>query len=270
MNLFKSAWVDTVFEGRNQEYGAYVFRKENGRITWIALIIGAIVFSLAISAPVLLKMMAKDEVVAVDKNPAADTQIVMMEILAPPPPEEIIEQPIVQKQTKTVQEVVRHTPPVIVERETVEQEVTSVDELKDKIAGSQNIEASEDGDVVIDDSHSEVTIEAEIIDENMIYTAVEVMPEYPGGINEFRKYVMSRFRTPDVNRDLRGSVIVQFVVEPDGSLSNVRAVRDLGYGTGAEAERVVKTSKKWNPGIQNGRAVRVNYTLPITINITAR
>lgn len=269
MNLFKSAWVDTVFEGRNQEYGAYVLRKENGKVTLLALLIGAVFFSLAISTPVILKMLAKDEVV-VEDNPATDTQIVMMEILAPPPPEEIIEKPIVQKQTKTIQEVVKHTPPVIVEKETVEQEVTSVDDLKDKIAGSQNIEASEDGEVVIDNTHSEVTIEAEIIDKNIIYTAVEVMPEYPGGINEFRKYVMSRFRTPDVNRDLQGQVIVTFVVEPDGSLSNVKAVRDLGYGTGAEAVRVVKTSKKWNPGVQNGRAVRVNYTLPITINISSR
>src|SRR5690606_21029256 len=105
MNLFKSAWVDTVFEGRNQEYGAYVIRKENGKMTWVALIIGTVIFSLAIGAPVIIKMLAKDEVV-VDDKPITDTQIVMMEILAPPPPEEVIEKPIVKKQTKTIQEVV--------------------------------------------------------------------------------------------------------------------------------------------------------------------
>src|SRR5690554_8234289 len=105
-------------------------------------------------------MLAKEEVV--EEKSVEDTKIIMAEILAPPPPpQEIIEKPIVQKQTKTVQEVVKHTPPVIVEKETVEQEVTSVDELKDKIAGSQNIEASEDGEVVIDNTHSEVTIEAD-------------------------------------------------------------------------------------------------------------
>lgn|SRR5690606_5963766 len=268
MNLFKSAWVDTVFEGRNQEYGAYILRKENGRVTLLALLIGSLVFSFAVSFPVISKMLAKDEVV--EEKSVEDTKIIMAEILTPPPPEEIIEKPKVIKQTKTIQEVVKHTPPVIVEQETVEQEVTSVDDLKDKIAGSTNIAASDDGDVVIDDTHSTVNVDSEIIDVNQVYTAVEVMPEYPGGINEFRKYIYNKFRAPDVSRDLKGQVIVNFIVEPDGSLSNIKVLRDnVGYGAAEEAIRVVKTSKKWNPGIQNGRNVRVSFTLPIQINIRA-
>src|SRR5690554_1739876 len=266
MNLFKSAWVDTVFEGRNQEYGAYTLRKENGKVTLLALLIGAVIFSFAVSFPVISRMLAKDEVV--EEKSVEDTKIIMAEILTPPPPEEIIEQPKVIKKTKTIQEVVKHTPPVIVEQETVEQEVTSVDDLKDKIAGSIDIEASDDGEVVIDNSHAEVTVDAEIIDENHVYMAVEVMPEYPGGINEFRKYVANRFRSPDVDRDIKGQVIVNFVVEADGSLSNIKVLRDnIGYGAGEEAIRVIKTSKKWNPGVQNGRNVRVSYTLPIQLNI---
>lgn len=269
MNLFKSAWVDTVFEGRNKEYGAYVLRKENGKTVLLALLIGAVAFSAIVSYPVISKKFAKEKVV--EEKSVQDTQIIMAEILAPPPPpEEPIEQPQVVKQTKTVQEVVKHTPPVIVEQETVEEEVTSVDDLKDKIAGSTNIEASDDGEVVIDNTHAEVTIDAEIIDETQIYTAVEVMPDYPGGIDEFRKFIAREFRAPDVDRDLRGVVVVQFVVETDGSLTDIVVGRDLGYGTGAEAMRVVRRSKKWNPGVQNGRAVRVRYTMPIQINISAR
>lgn len=269
MNLFKSAWVDTVFEGRNQEYGAYVIRKENGKMTWIALIIGAVIFSLAIGAPVIMKMLAKDEVV-VDDKPITDTQIVMMEILAPPPPEEVIEKPIVKKQTKTIQEVVKHTPPVIVEKETVEQEVTSVDDLKDKIAGSQNIEASDDGQIVLDNTHSEIEVKSDIIDDNNIYVAVEVKPEFPGGMQKFYDFVKREYKTPNVDRDLRGNVIVEFVVEKDGSLTDIKVLRDIGHGTGAEAIRTLKKSRKWNPGIQNGIPVRTRFTLPIAVSVKAQ
>ncbi len=270
MNLFKSAWVETVFEGRNQEYGAYTLRKENGKVTLLALLIGAIVFSTAISLPVILKMLPTDQVV--EEKSVEDTKIIMAEILAPPPPpEEIIEQPKVVKQTKTVQEVVKHTPPVIVERETVEQEVTSVDDLKDKIAGSKNIEASDDGEVVIDGTHSEVKVDAEIVENpNQIYTAVEVMPDYPGGINEFRKYVTNNYDTSGIGRTLKGQVVVQFVVEPDGSLTNFKILKDLGHGTGNEAIRVIKRSKKWKPGNQNGRPVRVLYNFPMVIDVRDR
>src|SRR5690554_1495654 len=105
--------------------------------------------------------------------------------------------------------------------------------------------------------------------EEPIYTSVEIMPEYPGGIYEFRKFVMSNFKTPKLQKDtnLKGMIVVRFVVEKDGSLSDIKVVHDLGYGTGEEAVRVVGLSEKWKPGIQNGKPVRVNYTLPIQINI---
>ena len=104
--------------------------------------------------------------------------------------------------------------------------------------------------------------------ENIIYNSndIEVQPSYPGGIDEFRKFVARNYNlSPD--RDIKGNVIIQFVVEKDGSLTDIEVVRDLGYGAGAEAVRVLKRAKKWNPGVQNGRNVRVKYTLPIQINI---
>jgi len=80
---------------------------------------------------------------------------------------------------------------------------------------------------------------------------------------------MSNFKTPKLQKDtnLKGMIVVRFVVEKDGSLSDIKVVHDLGYGTGEEAVRVVGLSEKWKPGIQNGKPVRVNYTLPIQINI---
>lgn len=103
--------------------------------------------------------------------------------------------------------------------------------------------------------------------EEPIYTSVEIMPEYPGGIYEFRKFVMSNFKTPKLDEGLKGMIVVQFIIEKDGSLSDIKVLRDLGHGTGEEAVRVVGLSEKWKPGIQNGKPVRVNYTLPIQINI---
>lgn len=110
--------------------------------------------------------------------------------------------------------------------------------------------------------------EAEEIPEgSVVYTYVETMPEYPGGINAFREFIAATYKSPVTNKDLKGNVIVQFVVEPDGSMSNIEVIRDLGYGTGFEAVRVLKLAEKWTPGIQDGKAVRVHYTLPIAINI---
>ena len=124
----------------------------------------------------------------------------------------------------------------------------------------------DDGEVVLDRSHSRVI--ENMNDPNYIHTATEIMPEYTdGGIQGFRQYISKNFRTPDIDKNLKGQVIVKFVIEPDGSLSNVELIRDLGYGTGQEAVRVVSASKKWKPGIQDGKKVRVNYMLPIMINI---
>ncbi|MDO4727679.1 MAG: energy transducer TonB [Bacteroidota bacterium] len=273
MNLFKSNWVDTIFEGRNQEYGAYVLRKQNGKYAIMALLIGSLVFTTLISVPLISKFLETEEVV---ENPEPlDTKTILANIEMPEklPEEEIIEKPVEQvKEVKTIQEVVQYTEPVIVEKEKVQTEVTSVDELKNKIAGNRNIEASEDGEVVIEGQHSEVTVDSEIVEEpvDKVYTSVEVMPEYPGGLDAFRKYIANNFRSPDVDRPLKGLVVVNFVVEPNGELSNIKVVRDLGHGTGDEAIRILKRAKKWNPGIQNGRKVRVNYTLPIQIDIKNR
>lgn len=103
-----------------------------------------------------------------------------------------------------------------------------------------------------------------------VYESVHISPTYPGGMNEFRKFVAKNYNLPNLEKDLKGKVLVQFVVEEDGSLSDIKTVRDLGYGTGEEAIRVLKLSEKWKPGILDGKPVRVRYTLPIDLNITSK
>ena len=102
-------------------------------------------------------------------------------------------------------------------------------------------------------------------DSEKIYYAVETKPDFKGGIKEFYTYVSKNFKVPNANK-LSGKVIVSFVVEKDGSLTDIKVIRDIGYGTGEEAIRVLKNSPTWIPGYQSGKPVRVMYTLPIVIS----
>jgi len=100
--------------------------------------------------------------------------------------------------------------------------------------------------------------------ESYKYNAIEKKPEFPGGAGAFYKYIGNNYRTPSV-QGLSGKIYVNFVIEKDGSIVEVKILRDLGYGTGEEAVRVLSESPKWSPGMQNGQPVRVLYSLPITI-----
>jgi len=104
---------------------------------------------------------------------------------------------------------------------------------------------------------------------NDIFTAVEHEPEYPGGMNEFYKYLAQTIRYPAEDRKNRvqGKVFISFIVEKDGSLSDIKAMRAPSASLGAEGIRVVSGSPKWIPGTQNGKKVRVQYTVPISFKL---
>lgn len=102
--------------------------------------------------------------------------------------------------------------------------------------------------------------------EDNIYTfaEVEIKPEFPGGTQKFLDFAAKNYKMPE-EEGIKGKVYVSFVVEKDGSLTDIKVIRDIGYGTGKEAVRVVKLSPKWIPAEQNGKKVRSNYALPIPI-----
>jgi len=89
-------------------------------------------------------------------------------------------------------------------------------------------------------------------------------PRFAGGLTAFYKYIAENFKAPD-EEGFSGKMMVSFIVETDGSLSNIKVLKDIGYGTSAEAIRVLKASPKWIPGKQNGKPVRVEYSMPINI-----
>ena len=110
-------------------------------------------------------------------------------------------------------------------------------------------------------------VASKLEDSNAIYNTagIEKKPEYPHGIGEFYKYIGKNYKTPNVS-GLHGKIFVTFVVEKDGSITDIKILRDVGYGTGEEAIRVLKNCKKWSAGEQDGQKVRVLYSLPININ----
>ena len=104
-------------------------------------------------------------------------------------------------------------------------------------------------------------------DKNVIYNSagIEQKAEFAGGYDKFLAFIASNYKTPTDPDFVNGKVIVSFVVEKDGSLTDIKVLRDIGFGTGKEAIRVLKLSPKWIPGQQNGHAVRSNNQLPISV-----
>lgn len=102
-----------------------------------------------------------------------------------------------------------------------------------------------------------------------IFTIVEDMPEFPGGTQAMMQYLSKNINYPPLARDagIQGRVFITFVVGPDGSISNVQTMKGIGYGCDEEAERVVKNMPKWNPGKQRGKAVKVQFNLPVTFRL---
>ena len=108
----------------------------------------------------------------------------------------------------------------------------------------------------------------ESVDEPTFIT-VEQMPEFPGGQEGLVNYLVENLNYPEKAKaeKITGKVYVSFVVEKDGSISNVKVLRDIGYGCGEEAVRVVKAMPRWKPGMQRGKNVRVQYTLPLNFQL---
>ncbi|MEO8254603.1 MAG: energy transducer TonB [Flavobacterium sp.] len=106
-------------------------------------------------------------------------------------------------------------------------------------------------------------------DPNTIYNTAQLTekPEFVGGMENFYKFVGENYTKPKTPEEVKlaGKVYVTFIIEADGNLSNFKILRDIGYGTGEEAIRVLKLCPKWNPGELNGEAVRTLYSLPISI-----
>jgi protein TonB len=261
LDIFKSQWLDLVFEGRNKKYGAYELRKENPKTSVKALLGGAFIFALALSTPLILDMIPNSD----EAKNSLDEKVVLVNMEQPkelPPPPKPPEPP------KPKIDEVKFVKPKVVEAKKVVEEIKTIEELKDKTIAAKDQKGDKDAAIVIDQPTGNADKDAEIIDNNVYSSAgIEVQPEFPGGWAKFGQYVQRNYRSPEVEQDLKGRVFVEFVVEKDGSLTDIKVVRDLGFGTGAEAIRMLKNAPRFKPGVQNGKTIRVRYSLPIMLDI---
>ncbi|MDQ6531965.1 energy transducer TonB [Flavobacterium sp. LHD-85] len=260
LDIIKNQWLDIVFEGRNKIYGAYELRKSNGKTTVKALVIGSLIFSAAIAAPLIASLLpdsseeeeVKEVKMAAVKLPPKKEEV-KPNMPPPPPPPPKVDQ-------------VKFVKPVVAKAEEVTEDPPKIVELKDKKVGAETIKGDPDAVLTVDEPVGKGPVAEVVQEDNTVYNTagIEVKPDFPGGIDKFYKFVGNNYKTPE-EEGLKGKVYVTFVVEKDGSLTDIKVLRDIGYGTGAEAIRVLKKCPKWTPGEQNGKKVRVLYSLPITI-----
>jgi protein TonB len=253
IDLFENKWLDIVFEGRNKSYGAYDLRKKNTKTNVRAFIIGAVIFSFAIATPMLLDLIPdssdvdttlNDKIVTVKLPPKEEKP--KENIPPPPPPPPKVD---VQKFVK----------PVVAKTNEVTEEPPKVEEIKDKNLGKETIKGDPNADLVLTPP-GDGPKQAEVTEDNTIYNSagIEVKPEFPGGIQKWYSFLKNNFTAPD-EPGLKGKVIVSFVVEKDGSLTDIKVLRDIGFGTGKEAERVLRKGPRWTPAEQNGKKVRCSF-----------
>lgn len=170
-------------------------------------------------------------------------------------PEEII--PITEQKVKP-------PPPPPPKQVTVLQVVEDDVEVEDVI----EIDVEVDQETEIEVYVPPVMEEEEVV-EAEIFTVVESMPEFPGGPAKMMEYIAKNIKYPAMAREsgIQGRVFVNFVVESDGSVSNVKVLRGIGGGCDEEAVRVVEAMPKWTPGRQRGKAVRVSFNLPVRFTL---
>jgi protein TonB len=258
LDLLKNQWLDIVFEGRNKLYGAYELRKSNNKTTMKSLVIGAVIFAFLVSIPMLASLIPNNS----DDDAVLDQKITTVKLppkqkpkenLPPPPPP-----PPKVDQVKFVK-------PVVAKAEEVTEEPPKIEEIKEKKIGNETIKGDPDAEISVEPVGNGPVAEV-IAEDTSIHSlaGIEQKPEFPGGIEKFYGFVSKNYQAPE-EEGLKGKVYVTFVVEKDGSLTDIKVIRDIGYGTGKEAIRVLNKCPKWLPGEQNGKKVRVLYSLPITI-----
>ena len=271
LNLLTATLDDIVFERRNKAYGAFLLRRLYNRHLATAITIASALCFLLVAIPMLVQQLWPAEIAASSK--LEDDVVTLTEVLLP--------------RTRTVESVAPpksvHPPMVKVAPQSIPTKVVADNKAKpetkvspitppviplDAIAGPEDLPGQPgavDGNTtntVGTGSGTETTAPST----NAPFSFVEVMPEFSGRPGALRRYMQRNLHYPStaLANNIAGKVFVSFVVNADGSISNVEVLKGLGYGTDEEAIRVIRSMPAWKPGRQNNHPVSVRYTLPIT------
>ncbi|RZJ67084.1 MAG: energy transducer TonB [Flavobacterium sp.] len=265
-SIFEKRWLDLVFEGKNKAYGAYQLRLENRRTTILAMLY-ALLFIGGVSGGGFLLSSFGNKPGIDSLSPIENDSIVVVDLDYPKPPiEPIAPKPPVDAPPSTSEPIDDwRTDPVV---------APPIDANTDPIENPPATPAAtpgsgtDTGGVTDGGTPGGTSTGTENIPDNSpVGTAVlDRQPMFPGGMQAFYTYVGNNFEKPEANDEAAIRIFVSFVIEKDGTMTDIVVKNKPGYALEKEAVRVLKSlRKKWTPGVKNGQPMRVLYTLPITI-----
>lgn len=272
IDLISNEWADIVFQGRNKVYGAYQLRRGTSKRNIVAMI-----FVAAVAAVAYLGLAAYNSYQEAQKAKfEAEMEASLLEAKKEAKVEKKTETPKVEQVQKVekVKSSIAFTPPVIKKDSEVkpEEEMKTQDELKEtKTAiGAFDVKGNDEAGGTVLKAVEEIAAPEppkHEEEQNKIFEVVEQQPQFPGG--SVSGWLADHIKYPVVAAEngISGRVVVQFVVERDGSVSQVKVVRGVDPSLDKEAQRVISSMPKWIPGKQNGQAVRSRYTVPVTFRL---
>ena len=278
IDLYDPKWVEMVFAGKNKEYGAYQLRKgTSGRNikSLLILVIAAALVGGFLAWKVIEQKQAEEQQAYMEAMELARLQ--KQAEKEKKKPEKVQPKVEMKKEIPVARETQKFTAPVIKKDELVKEEnqVKQMDQLDAKVAvGTKDEEGVKDR--TVEAVRSDIAVAApppppapkpEV--SNKVFDVVEEMPSFPGGQAALMSFLSSNIKYPVVAQEngVQGRVIVGFVVERDGSITDVKVMRSVDPSLDREAQRVVKAMPRWKPGKQNGSAVRVKYTVPVVFRL---
>ena len=280
IDLYDPKWVDMVFAGKNKEYGAYQLRKgTSGRNikSLLILVIAAALVGGFLAWKVIEQKQAEEQQAYMEAMELAKLQK-QAEKEKKKKPEKVQPKVEMKKEIPVARETQKFTAPVIKKDDLVKEEnqVKQMDQLDAKVAvGTKDEEGVKDRN--IEAVRSDIAVatppppppapKPEV--SNKVFDVVEEMPSFPGGQGALMSFLNSNIKYPVVAQEngVQGRVIVGFVVERDGSITDVKVMRSVDPSLDREAQRVVRAMPRWKPGKQNGSAVRVKYTVPVVFRL---
>ena len=273
IDLIDNGWVDLVFEGKNQAYGAYQLRKNTGVRNLKALITMFIGFAI-IAAIVIAKVSIENYIASQNAAIEADVELQSLAEKKEAKVEKKDEPEVEKIEVERVKSSVAFTVPEIKKDNEVkeEQEMKSQEELQETntAIGAFNVEGNDEtaGEVL---KAKEVIAEPEPpkVEETKVFDVVEQMPSFPGGQGALMSWLGSNIKYPVVAEEngIQGNVVIQFYVEIDGSITDPTVSKSVDPSLDKEALRMVRSMPKWNPAKKNGEVVRSQQTITIPFRL---
>ncbi len=281
VDLSSKEWTDVIFEGKNKEFGAYELRRQSDKRHNRAVIFVLIGLILVLIGGYFWGMYSdyRREQRELELQAQLEQQLADIAAAEAEEPEEVEEVPQAveepQREEALPEEIlntIKDTEISIAADEEVTEDITSKDDVAESTAaaGSTTFDQGTDDLNVVREHKEEIIVEEkhEPVKEE-IFTAVEQMPQFPGGEGELLKYISTHIKYPTIaaENNIQGRVVVKFVVQKDGKVGEVVVLRGKDPDLDKEAVRVVKTLPNFIPGKMNGQAVSVWYTLPINFKL---